>query len=116
MITIAAIILFVFSVFCGMVLAMLHSMKVERPWTLTILHGVFAVSALVFLAVAVLSGAMPTMKLALILFVVTALGGMFLVSFRLRGKDLPTPALVVHAVLAAAAFVALVLNFGAIKL
>jgi hypothetical protein len=91
-------------------------MKVERPWALTIAHGVFAVSVIALLAVAMLTGAVPAMRLALILFVVTAFGGMYLVSFHIRGKGLPNVGVVVHAVLAAAAVAALVLNFGAIKI
>jgi len=116
MIIIAAIILFVFAAFCGMVLALMHSTKVARPWALTIAHGVFAASALVLLAIAVLNGAAPAMTLALILFVIAAFGGMFLVSFHLRGKELPNLALVIHAVVATAAFVALLLKFGTIKI
>lgn len=116
MMIIAASMLFAFTVFCGLVLALLHTLNIERPWALTILHGVFAVSALVLLGVAVLTGTAPAFKTALILFVVTAFGGTFLFTYRIRGKPPPSLAVILHAVLAAAAVTALVLQFGTIRI
>ena len=116
MMIIGALMLFAFTLFCGLLLALMHSLGVERPWPLAFLHGLFAGASIILLGWVVLSGAMPAMKLALTLFVVTAGGGAFLLSYRLRAKALPTVALIVHALLAAAALTALALNFTAIKL
>jgi hypothetical protein len=116
MLIIAATILFAITAFSGLMLAILHTMREPRPWALTITHGLLAASALALLGGAVVVTRLSALKLSLILFVVAASGGLFLLSYRIRSKPLPTPALLAHVLAAVAGFVALVLTFGAIKL
>ena len=51
---------------------------------------------------------------ALGLFVVAALGGFFLVSYHLRGQRLPSPVVVIHALVAVAAFLLLLAGIMAV--
>ncbi len=75
------------------------------PMWLALLHGAFAASGLVALALAVLNtGGSDLAKYALIGFVFAALGGFFLFSFHLRRKALPIPIIGIHAVVAVISF------------
>ena len=81
------------------------------PGALAAVHGVAAAAALVILLWAVVQtgagGAGGAVAWALGLFVAAALGGFFLVSFHVRKRRLPSPVVVIHALVAVAAFLLL---------
>jgi hypothetical protein len=106
---IAAAVLFAIAALGGLALAFIH-FKQDRnpPGALAALHGVLAATALVILLWAVVqTSAGGALAWALGLFVVAALGGFFLVSFHIRKQRLPSPAVVVHALVAVAGFLLL---------
>lgn len=101
----AAVGLFAVSALGGLVLAVLHFKKKDLPLPLALVHGLLGASGLVALLLAVMSGGAPAKAgLALTLFVVAALGGFFLFSFHLRKKRLPSPVVLIHALVAVLAF------------
>jgi hypothetical protein len=105
-----AALLFAAAALGGLTMAFIHFKKNRNPPAgLAILHGTLGASALVILLFYVVQTGMatPVLNWALILFVLAALGGFFLVSFHLRGKRLPSPVLVIHALVAVVAFLLL---------
>ena len=104
-----SVLLFAVAAVGGLILATLHFRGKDRPWGLAILHGLLAATALVLLLLAVVGGAAPAnAKIALVLFVVAALGGFLLFALHLQKKKLPSPVVIIHAGVAVAAFVVLV--------
>ena len=88
--------------------AIMHFRGKDRPFPLAILHGLLAASGLVLLLLAVTGGAAPeNAKLALILFVVAALGGFLRFAYHLQKKRLPSAVVVIHGGVAVAAFLIL---------
>lgn len=103
-----AIIVFAIAAVGGLVLALKHFKGQERPWPLAILHGLLGAVGIILLLVPALSGGLAGLaKAALALFVVAALGGFLLFSFHLRNRPLPSPVVLIHAAVAAIAFVLL---------
>lgn len=103
-----AVLLFALAAAGGLLLATLHFRGKDRPWPLAILHGLLAATGLVILLVAVAGGRSPEhAKLALILFLVAAVGGFLLFAFHLQKKTLPSLVVVIHAGVAVAAFLIL---------
>lgn len=109
---IAAAILFAIAAVGGVTMAWFHfSRDRNPPNALAALHGLFAAVGLLVLILAVYdAGAGTGIAWALGLFVVAALGGFFLLSFDLRGRRLPSPVLVVHALVAVVAFLLLLVG------
>ena len=108
-----AVTLFALAAVGGLALAGMRLKGTELPpmW-LAVVHGLAAASALVALVVAVMgSGAPSTATIALVGFVVAALGGFALFANHLRGKALPIPLMLVHAVVAVVSFVVLLVGF-----
>ena len=106
---IVAAVLFALAALGGLTMAYIH-FKQDRnpPGALAALHGVAAATALVILLWAVVqSGAATSVAWAAGLFVVAALGGFFLVSYHVRNRRLPSPVVVIHALVAVAAFLLL---------
>lgn len=104
-----AILVFAVAAVGGLVLAVMHFKGVRRPWALTIIHGLGGAAGLVLLLIPVLKGAVPGQaKLALGLFLVAALGGFLLFSFRLQDKKLPSAVVLIHGAVAVVAFLILV--------
>lgn len=66
------------------------------PWGASLLHGLFGASGLVLLILAVMHGAPNRVFYALVVLLVAALGGFFLVSFHLRGKPHPKIVAIIH--------------------
>lgn len=110
---IAAIVLFAFAASGGLLLARLRVLNKPLPMPLSLLHGALAAAGLIALIVVVAEGAGGLPKLALVLFIVAALGGFLLFSMTLRKKQIPIPVVAVHAVVAAVALVVLII--GAVK-
>jgi hypothetical protein len=106
-----ALILFVISALGGAALFAMRLGGKPLPMALALIHGAVAAAGLVVLALQVIGGHAPgTLPLAaLVLFVVAALGGFLVFSFHLRGKAIPIPLTGVHAAVAVAGVVCLVL-------
>lgn len=105
-----ALVLFVLGALGGLVLAVRHFKGQSLPMPVSVLHGLLGAVALVLLLLAYLQSTNGGgLGLALAILVVAALGGFFLFSFHLRGKRAPSPAVVVHALVAVAGVVTLLL-------
>jgi hypothetical protein len=114
-VTLAAI-LFGIAALGGIVLAIMRfSGKEIPPLGLALVHGVVAAAGLVALILAVAGGHAPSQAtIALIVFLVAALGGFLLFSFHLRRKALPIPVVAIHGLVAVIAFAILLMAiFGA---
>ena len=106
-----ALVLFGLAATGGLLLAYLRFSEKPIPLQLALGHGAIAAAGLVALLLAVTgSGAPSQARIALIMFVVAALGGFGLFSFHLRKKALPIGVVVVHGLVAVAAFVVLLLG------
>jgi hypothetical protein len=107
------IILFAVAAVGGLTLAVMRFRNQPLPMPLALVHGAVAAIALVILLVVAL-GASGTslLKLALGGFVVAALGGFFLFSFHVRKRQLPIPVVVIHGLVAVAAFITLLWAAG----
>jgi hypothetical protein len=111
--TVAAI-LFAVAALGGLLLATQHFRKAPLSLPVAIVHGGVAASAVVLLLISVLRGtSVGNAQLALVLFVVAALGGLFLFSHHLRNKPLPSPVVIIHALAAVLGFLLLVLGLFA---
>ena len=117
MLTLSAI-LFGIAALGGITLAVLHFRaggKTHPPTSIAMLHGTLAVVALIFLIVGIAAtadgfsaGFSSLAVLALLLFVLAALGGAYMFFGKhLRGEALPSPVVVIHGLAAVAGFVLL---------
>jgi uncharacterized membrane-anchored protein len=111
MLTVAAV-LFAIAALGGLAMAYIHFKKDRNPpGALAALHGVLAATALVILLwVVVQTSVSASITWALGLFVVAALGGFFLVSYHIRKQRLPSPVVVIHALVAVVAFALLLVG------
>ena len=109
--------MFVYAVICltvaalfGLYMAVGHFKgRSPPPAGAAVLHGLFAVAGVVLLLLGVMEIGWGTVhSWALILFVVAALGGLYLVSHHMRRVALPSPVVVIHAMVAVVAFLMLV--------
>ena len=103
-----ALILFALAAVGGLFLAVRHFQQAGLPRPVVLIHGVVAAAALVLLALAYFGG-FAAAGLPLLLLVIAALGGFFLLSFDLRGRRLPSAVVVIHALVAVAGVVTLLL-------
>lgn len=104
-----ALVLFALAALGGLVMAIGHfrGRTPPRP-AIAAAHGVLAAAALVVLVLAVMSiGAGGAPALALVLFLLAALGGFALLGFHLRGKPLPGALVGAHGLVAVVAFLVL---------
>jgi hypothetical protein len=111
-----ALVLFAVAAVGGLMLAFMRVTNKPLPLSLALVHGALAAAGLVLLAVGAFSvkGTGQT-RLALALFVLAALGGFTLFSFHMRKRQLPMPIVVIHGLVAVAAFLILlgsVITFG----
>lgn len=106
--------LFALGAVTGLYLAVRHFRELPLGLTPALAHGAFGAAGLVALALALWkTGFAGLGAIALGIFVVAALGGFLLFSFHLRGKRLPSPVVVVHALAAVVAFgILAALTFG----
>lgn len=109
MLFIVALLLFAIAAVAGLAMAVMHFRGVTPPKSvLAALHGVFAASGLVVLALAVIQiGAGGAAATALILFLLAAVGGFALLGFHLSGRALPGGLVVGHGLLAVVGFLTL---------
>jgi hypothetical protein len=92
----------------GATLATLHFMGRPRPLPLALLHLLLAGTGLALVLRAVLADTSHMLaNVAAGILVLVALGGLVLLSFRLRALPLPTPIVVVHALAAVAGYLTL---------
>jgi glucose uptake protein GlcU len=107
-----AAILFAIAALGGIIMAMIRlSGRDYPPAFLAVVHGLFAAAGLVALLMAVFApGVATSFKIALVLFVVAALGGFWLVSYHFKRQALPIPLMVIHALVAVVAFIILLVG------
>lgn len=100
----------------GLILARQRFKGAPQPsLPLALIHGAAAALGLVTLVVAVLgNGAASLAKVALIVFLVAALGGFYLIGQHTQKRALPIPVIVGHALTAVTGFV--ILLVGALSL
>jgi hypothetical protein len=83
----------------------------QPPLPLALIHGALAAAGLLALILAVTSGgAVSLAKVALVVLLIAALGGFFLISQHLSKKPLPIPVMVVHALVAVVGVVLLLVG------
>jgi len=113
---IVAALLFAIAAVGGLAMAYIHFKQGRNPpGAVAALHGILAATALLTLIWAVIqSGATSAVAWALGLFVAAALGGLFLASYHVRGQRLPSPVVVIHALVAVAAFLLLLAGITAV--
>jgi len=104
-----AVWLFAVAALVGVYMAVMHFRgRTPPPVAAAVLHGVLAVCAVVALLLGVLDTGWGTVHAkALGVFILAALGGLYLVSFHFRGKPLPSAVVVIHGMVAAIAFLIL---------
>jgi hypothetical protein len=104
--------LFALAAVGGVALAgMRLSGKELPPLWLAVIHGLAAAAGLVLLIIAVMGSGVPsTATIALVGFVVAALGGFALFANHLRGKALPIPLVFIHGIVAVVSFVVLLVG------
>jgi hypothetical protein len=107
-----ALVLFGLAAAGGLLLAYLRFSGKDLPFPLALLHGAGAAAGIVALVLVVVRAGAPSQaRLALGLFVLAALGGSTLFfGFYMRKKVLPGGVVVVHGLVAIAAFVVLLLG------
>ncbi len=107
MLPIAAI-LFALNALGGTFLAVMHIQKKQAPIPLAVIHGVVAAAGLVLLIIAILQAQLGGLVLvALVLFIIAALGGLVLFVTHLRARPLSAPLIFIHGGVAATAFLLL---------
>ena len=105
-----AAIVFAIAALGGATLATLHFRgRMPLPMPLALLHGLLAATGLVLLIAAALTqpGFGGLGLVALVIFVIAALGGFYLFAHHLRGRPLPSPVVLIHGGAAVVAFLAL---------
>ena len=102
--------LFAIAAIGGLTLAGMKFAGKELPIPLALLHGAFAAAGLVTLILNVVENRMNTlMNIALVLFVIVALGGFTLFALHLMKKKQPVLLIVAHGLGAVISFVMLLI-------
>src|SRR4051812_29440447 len=108
---VVSVILFAVAALGGLVLGVLGLRQKDLPMLLSLIHGVVAAAGLITLILAVVQGNVGTLPIvALVLFIIAALGGFVLFSYHLRKKPHPKGLIVIHALAAVVAFVLLLIG------
>jgi hypothetical protein len=106
-----SVILFAVAAVGGLVLGVLGLRQRDLPMWLSIIHGLVAAAGLISLILGVVQGGTGLLPIiALILFLIAALGGFVLFSYHLRRKPHPKGLIVTHALAAIIAFVLLLIG------
>jgi hypothetical protein len=104
----ASMTFFALAILAGLTMATLHFQGKKIPLALGLGHGSLAATGLVLLLLVVFRQTTDGMLAVTAgVFVVTALGGLGLISYALRGRRLPTALLFLHASLALIGFLLL---------
>lgn len=111
---VSAAVLFAVAAVGGVTMAAIHFRGSNPPIWVAVIHGLFAATALVLLTLGLLGAGTGTLGwVTLAIFLVAALGGLWLLVTHLRGGRLPSGLVVIHGLAAATAFVLLlVVVFG----
>ena len=105
MLAITAVIAFAIAAVGGAFMAIEHFRGEAIPDFVALLHGIFAASGLCLLAVVVIrSETFGLVGIALVAFLIAAVGGFVLLSFHLRRRRHPGGLVVVHGLVALVAF------------
>lgn len=105
---ITAAILFGLGALGGLYMAVRSFRGQSIPGPVAALHGVLVAAGLVLLLIGVLAGlGQGPARVALAILVLAALGGFFLLSYHLRKERHPKAVIVVHALVAVAGFLTL---------
>lgn len=108
---ITTLILFAVAAVGGLFLAVRHFKKKELPMPVALIHGLVAAIALVILIIAIVFGSgSGLLNTALLLFIVAAILGFFLFGLHIRKRQLSSGVLSIHAILAVAGFVLLLIG------
>lgn len=109
---IAALIAFALAAGGGILLATFHLRNRPVPQVLGLGHGLIAITALVLLVIALMVDGLTTLAfVALGIFVLAALGGLLMLTLRLRGRPHPpAPIIAFHGAVAVTAFVLLLID------
>jgi hypothetical protein len=104
-----SLLLFAVAAVAGLTMAIMHFRGFSPPKpVLAVLHGLFAASGLVVLLLALIkTGFTGKPAIAAGLLVVAALGGFGLLSWHARNQRLPSALMVIHALVAVAGFLTL---------
>jgi len=104
-----AVVLFLLGAIGGITMAVIHFFQGRNPsWLLVGLHGIFVASGLIVLILALLAIGFGGMGgIALVLFLLAAVGGFWLLSTHLQDKRLSNPVVLAHGATAAIAFILL---------
>src|SRR6185437_3990817 len=110
---VVSIILFAVAAIGGALMAIMRLRGRPRPpLALALVHGGVAAAGLVFLILSVVNGSVTDIaRIALVVFIVAALGGFVLFSFHLRKKPLPVALVLGHGLIAVVGFVLLLKGF-----
>lgn len=101
--------LFLLGAVGGLVMATRSFQGQSIPGVLAAGHGLLVVAGLVLLILTVLAGAVPaSLTAAVVVFILAALGGLYLLSFHLKKQRHPRGVIVAHASLAVAGVVLLI--------
>lgn len=105
---VTALVLFIIGALGGIVMArQIFAGRTPDP-AIAILHGLANGTGLILLIIAAATRVIPdAATTALVLFIITASGGLYLASFHLRGKPHPRWLVLGHALIAAASVIAL---------
>jgi len=104
-----ALVLFGIAAVGGLVMVTMILRGAPRPpLPLALGHGALAAAGLVALILVVVGPDAPSMaKTALVIFLIAALGGFYLIAQHLQNKPLPVSVVLVHAAVAVVAFLIL---------
>jgi hypothetical protein len=104
-----ALVLFALAAVGGLIMAVMRLRgRPLPPFGLAIAHGLAAASGLAVLIFVIARGGMPASgTVGLVLLLAAALGGFLLFSNHLRKQPLPIPLMVIHALVAVAGFLTL---------
>lgn len=104
------IVLFAIAAVGGLTLFVMKLSGKSLPWLIVILHGLFAASGLIVLIINVYQNTQIfLMNLALVLFIIVAIGGFTVLSFHLSNKTQPMSLIMIHGGAAVISFILLII-------
>ena len=108
MFLIYAAVLFALGALGGLFMAVLAFQGKSLPVPVAALHGILGAAGLVLLIVGVMAGMGDGLaRIALIILIVAALGGFYLLSFHIKKQKHPKAVIVIHALVAVIGFLTL---------